>query len=130
MILVDTSVWIDFLRGTESAEADRLADALRADEKLCTCGIICAELLQGVRSDREYRSLRRTLRTLTYLPLEQEGHVLAADLYRRVRQTGRTVRNTTDCIIAACALIHDVPLLQRDRDFAVIASVSNLRLLD
>ena len=129
MILVDTSVWIDHLRDEASPEARRLARALEDNEDLCICGLIWTEILQGIRSDRQYRQVKRSLGALIYLPLDRAGHTRAADLYRRARRHGRTIRNTADCIIAACAIAHNVPLLQKDRDFETIAAVCELRLV-
>lgn len=128
MILVDTSVWIDFLRGTASPEHRSLADAFHRGEELCICGLILAETLQGT-SDDDVAAVRRRLRSLTYLPMGRNSYVMAANLYRRARRRGRTIRSTIDCLIAACAIRHDVPLLQKDRDFQAIAAVSGLRLV-
>ena len=129
MILVDTSVWVEHFRGTEAAEALWLADALAADEELCICGLVLTEILQGISSQRQHRVTSSFLESLVYLPAERETHVLAAELYRTARKKGRTIRNTVDCIIAACAIAHDVPLLQRDRDFVTIADLSALQLV-
>ncbi len=129
MILVDTSVWIDHFRGETSPEAHRLARAPEDNEDICICGLIWTEILQGIRSDRQYRQVRRSLGSLVYLPLDRSGYTLAADIYRRARREGKTIRNTADCVIAACAITHGVPLLQNDRDFETIATVSELRLV-
>lgn len=129
MILIDTSVWIDHFRGDGSHEAGRLARALDDNEDICICGLIWTEILQGIRSDRQHRRVKRSLGGLIYLPLDRRGHTLAADIYRRARRAGKTIRNTTDCIIAACAIAHNVSLLHRDRDFDTIASVSKLRIM-
>ncbi len=128
MTLVDTSVWIDHLRGEASPEAERLASALEDNEDICICGLIWTEILQGIRSDRQYRQVKRLLGNLIYLPLDRAGHTLAADIHRRARRDGKTIRNTADCLVAACALTHGVPLLQKDRDFDTIAAVSALKL--
>ncbi len=128
MILVDTSVWVDFFRGAGSPEADRLARAVD-DEDVCLCGLILTEVLQGIRSGREHRRVRRLLDALIYLPMERRDYVLAADLYRAARAKGKRIRNTVDCIIAACAISHNVPLLQKDKDFLALATVSKLKLV-
>ncbi len=128
MILVDTSVWVDYFRGNESAQAGRLVSALEADEDLCICGIILTEILQGITSRKQREKVVRLLDTVIYLPAPREVHELAADIYARVRAGGRIIRNTVDCIIAACAIVHGIPLLQRDRDFQIIAEVSELKL--
>jgi hypothetical protein len=129
MILVDTSVWIDFFRGTDSPEAQRLAAAIRDGEDLALCGLILTEILQGIESEEQARKTRKSLAALLYLPMPPRTFVMAADLFRSVRARGKTVRNSIDCLIAACAILHGVALLQRDRDFRTLAEVSRLRLL-
>ena len=128
MMLVDTSVWIDYFRGNETPETDRLVDALSRDEDLCICGLILTEILQGIPSPKQYRQVKRLLKPLIYLPVSREAHILAADIYRAARAEGKTIRNSVDCIIAACAVTHNVPLLQSDRDFLAIEAVSKLRI--
>jgi predicted nucleic acid-binding protein len=66
---------------------------------------------------------------LVYLETSRDDHLHAAEIYRAARRKGRTVRNAVDCVIAACAIAYDVPLLQSDRDFQIIAGVSRLRLI-
>lgn len=129
MILVDTSVWIDHFHGAGSPEARRLALAIAENEDLCLCGLILTEVLQGIRSDRQNREVRRLFSHLIYLPMDRPVYEAAAGIYREARSRGRTLRNAVDCIIAACAIAHDVPLLHRDRDFNSIAGVSDLKVL-
>ncbi|MCY2925637.1 MAG: PIN domain nuclease [Planctomycetota bacterium] len=129
MILVDTSVWIDFFRG-RGTPADRwLQDALAHDEDLCLCGEVLTEILQGLSTPRQIATVERALQPLVYLPLDREGYVEAAAIYRAARAKGKTIRNTVDCIIAACAIAHNIPLAQNDRDYHTIADVSNLKLV-
>ena len=128
MILVDTSVWIDHFRGVDSPEARRLSAGILASEDICICGIILTEILQGVKATSQYRNVKRRLRPLIYLPAFRSTYVRAADIYRAARRRGKAVRSTIDCLIAACAIQHDVPLLTGDRDFDAIAEVVRLRL--
>ena len=132
MILVDTSVWVEYLRDRDraSAAADWLDRAILRGETPCVCGVVLTEVLQGVRGQAEHRKVTRTLDRLPYIPTPREAYILAADIYRAARVRGRTIRNTVDCIIAACAIVNDVPLAQRDRDFHIIADLSDLRLVD
>jgi predicted nucleic acid-binding protein len=128
MILVDTSVWIDFLRGAGSAEAGCLASLLEEESDICICGLILTEILQGIRESGQHRKVRRSLEPLIYLPTHRSVYVRAADIYRAARARGETIRNSLDCIIASVAIEHGVPLLQRDRDFTLIAAHSRLKL--
>jgi predicted nucleic acid-binding protein len=129
LILVDTSVWIDFFRGTESAQAQRLEHAIQDRENLALCGIVLTETLQGIRDDTQYRRVRQYLKPLILLPLDEHVFTLAADLYRELRKQGLTIRKTNDCIIAATAIAHGVPLLHNDKDFDTLSRHSPLRIL-
>ena len=128
MILVDTSVWVDFFRGAETRQARRLRDLLAGEAVVCTCGLIVTEVLQGVRRPAQYRRVRDSLERLLYLPTVRETYVQAAEIYRTARRRGRTLRSTVDCVIAACAIDHDVAILHRDRDYDAIAELSPLRI--
>ncbi len=129
MILVDTSVWVDFFRGVDSSETTWLATTIAADKDLCICGPVFTEILQGIVSDIECRKVKGFLLPFIYLPTMQSTYNLAAEIYRAARKKGKTIRNTVDCIIAACAIENSAKLLQRDKDFLVIADVSKLKLV-
>lgn len=129
MTMIDTSVWVDYFRGTPTPEVAWLEDAIADEADLCVCGTVLTEVLQGVRSDDEHQTVRTAMDELVYLETSREDHLHAAEVYRAARRRGKTVRNAVDCVIAACAIAHDVPLLQSDRDFQIIAGVSQLRLI-
>ena len=129
MILVDTSVWVDYFRGVDSPEARWLSSAVAADADLCICGVVLTEILQGIGSESRYRKVRQSLEPLLYMPASQNAYYLAADIYRAARKQGYTIRNTVDCIIAACAITNNARLVQKDKDYITIASVSKLKLV-
>ena len=129
MILIDTSVWIDFFRGTESLQAHRLEESIRNRENLALCGITLTETLQGIRDDNEYLRVKQYLKPLILLPMGEQVFTLAAELYRELRKQGRTIRKTNDCIIAATAIRHEVPLLHKDKDFEVLGLHSSLEIV-
>ena len=85
------------------------------------CGIILTEILQGIADDTTHRRVRRYLVPLILLPMPEAVFVRAADIYRRLRKQGTTIRKTNDCIIAATVLEHHCRLLHNDKDFAAIA---------
>jgi len=126
VILVDTSVWIDYFNGTENRFTDALDSAL--DEGIVAIGdLIFLEILQGFKSDREYTRARTVLETLDQY--EMFGHSMAlkcAENYRTLRKKGKTIRKTTDVIIATFCIENSLPLLFSDRDF--IPFVENLGL--
>ncbi len=129
MILVDTSVWIDFFTGRDLPHVVRLEHLILDNEDLALCGIILTEILQGIGDDTMYRRVRRDLSPLIMLPMPETVFVRAADIYRKLRKQGVTIRKTNDCIIAATALEHHCSLLHNDKDFAPIAKHFPLKIV-
>lgn len=117
MIVVDSSVWIDFFNGARSEAADRLEQALGV-EQVAVGDIILVEVLQGFRRDGDYRTARGVLTALPVLDmLGASGAVRSADAYRSLRRRGVTIRKTIDVVIASYCIGADLPLLFSDRDF-------------
>lgn len=117
MILVDSSVWIDYFRGVATPESDRL-DALLGREPLAIGDLILCEVLQGFTSDRDFEQARALLDTLALV--EIGGREIALDAarhYRALRGRGVTVRKTIDALIAARCIRDGLALLYGDRDF-------------
>lgn len=120
-VLVDTSAWADFLNGHPSRESVALAELIAGDHDLCTCGIVVAEVFQGLRREKDRREIGARFTHLTFLEPSGIGvYFRAADIYRSLRQKGRTVRSTVDCLIAAIAEENDCRVLARDRDLQLI----------
>ncbi len=128
MILVDTSAWIDFFQAKKMPHVSHLEYLLRQEKDLCICGPILTEILQGIKSDSEFKQIQNLLDMLIFLPMDKLIFISAAVLYRKVRAQGKTIRNTVDCLIASCAIHHGVELLQNDRDFIHISGISKLKL--
>ena len=128
MILVDTSVWIDFFAGKNTLQVKLLESFIQQSEDLCICGVILTEILQGIRDDKEYQKTDSLLSDLLFLPMERETFLLAAKIYRGLRSKGLTTRNSVDCMIAAVCIENDVEILHKDRDFEVIASHFDLKI--
>lgn len=124
-MIVDTSAWIDYIRANGSHAHLRLRRAMQRKEALWIPAVVLQEVLQGARSPDHYLALQRDLDRLpAYEPEDvRELHRAAAMLYARCRWQGLTPRSPIDCIVAACALQADMPLLANDRDFAVLAQV-------
>ena len=121
MILVDTSVWIDFFAGRDLPQVARLEQLIIDNEDLALCGIILTEILQGISDDNTYRRVRRYLSPLIMLPMPPAVFISAADIFRNLRKQGITIRKTNYCIIAATALEHHCRLLHNDKDFTPVA---------
>lgn len=129
MILIDSSAFIEFLNRTDSPCDRAVAQLIGSDADCAIAGIILTELLQGIKNDREFRTVRDSLLTFPLLSLKSdESYIHAAELYRKCRKKGLTVRSTVDLFIAQIALDHHATLLHNDRDFETIASVSALKL--
>lgn len=120
-VLVDTSAWVDFLNDFPSPAADALAELLQGDDDVCTCGIVVAEVFQGLHRDQGRDSIRRSFEDMIFLePPGIRLYLRAAGLYRALRERGTTVRSTVDCIIAAIAEDSGCDVLARDRDMDAI----------
>lgn len=131
MILVDSSVLIDFLRGRDTPAAQRLETIEREGEAAgWALPLVCLqEVLQGARNEQEWRSLHEVLGSQELVsPADPVAvHVEAARIFFDCRRKGLTVRSSTDCFIAALALERELPLLHDDADFESIARVRPLR---
>ena len=127
MIVVDSSVWIDYFRGTVTAESDYL-DGVLGTAPLAVGDLILAEVLRGFREDKHYRVALSLFDDLTLVPmLGRERAIAAADKYRRLRRKGVTVRKTNDVIIGSYCIDERVPLLFSDRDFEQMVGHLGLR---
>lgn len=129
MILPDTSVWIDFLRGTSSPEAERLR-LLISREPLLVGDLILCEVLQGVPTERQARDVEAVLRSFDVAHMVGDAVAIAAAAnYRSLRAKGITVRKTMDLLIGAFCIRHGHILLHRDRDFDPMAQHLGLKVL-
>jgi hypothetical protein len=125
VILVDTSVWIEVFRARSPLDLEAIADF----DEIVTCLPVIQEVLHGFPSERAFRTARESILALPRVesPLSEAVVLEAVDLYRAARRVGRTVRSSVDCLIAACALRHDLEVVHRDRDFGTLAQVAPLR---
>ena len=128
MILVDSSVWIDYFGGAASPEVDRL-DALLGVEPLVTGDLILAEVLQGFAADRDFQHARTLLESFEVVALAgREVCIEAAHNFRTLRRKGVTIRKTIDTIIATCCIRNGYVLLHNDRDFDAFVEHLGLRV--
>ncbi|EHR70703.1 putative nucleic acid-binding protein [Burkholderiales bacterium JOSHI_001] len=127
MILVDSSVWIDYLRGNATPQAEKL-DSLLGVAPLAIGDLILTEVLQGCSTDREFNEVRRTLSALHLITLGgPDVAVEAAKNFRRLRTLGVTIRKTVDTVIATRCIVDKLELLHNDRDFQPFADHLGLR---
>jgi hypothetical protein len=129
VILADTSAWVEYLRATGSPAHLRLRQLIADGDELVTTEVVMMELLAGETTPNGVTRLRRLLGRFELLPIEGlADYEAAAELHRRCRTGGETVRKLTDCLIAAVVLRHGAVLLHRDHDFEVIARHAPLRV--
>jgi len=129
MVLVDTTVWIDFFAAKSTPEVAELERLLNEEENICTCGIILTEVLQGIREDEDYQRTLSSFDTFLFLPMNRQAFVRAAELYRSLRRRGVTIRKPMDCMIASVAIEHDIALLHNDHDFDPIETHCGLKVV-
>jgi predicted nucleic acid-binding protein len=127
MILVDSSVWIDYFIGAETKETKALDKFLTTDT-ICIGDIILAEVLQGFRSDKDYKLAKEMLLDLpVYQVMSPELAIDSADNYRKLRKKGITVRKSVDNWIATFCIQNRIPLLFSDKDFNPYVEYLGLR---
>ena len=130
MILVDSSVWIDFFRNQPTPQAEWLDRSLGI-EGVLVGDLILAEVLQGFKDDRGFNEARRMLGQLKQVTLGGEDLAVdAARYFRKLRTKGVTVRGTIDVIVATRCLLDGFRLLHSDRDFDAFEAHLGLRVVD
>lgn len=128
MLIVDSSVWIDFFAGRELPHVQRLGEALLSDEEIGVPDVVRLEILSGVRKDVTLRKITSNLNALHRVAARDDDWDAAAALYRTCRRNGVTIRSVVDCLIARLAIRDDATLLAHDRDFAMMVRHCGLRL--
>ncbi|MGI8518671.1 MAG: type II toxin-antitoxin system VapC family toxin [Acidimicrobiia bacterium] len=130
MTIVDTSVWIDFFRGADSRQVERLVGLIESDEGVGITDVILAELLQGMTSVAAATSLDRQMSHFDVFELGSlDDFRRAAYLYRQARRRGQTIRRTLDCLIASVCIRESLPILHSDSDFDRLAVSTDLRIV-
>ena len=131
MILVDTSVLIDFLKGIDNSAVEKLEKTIIQQLGFAITPIIYQEVLQGAKNEKEFDILDRYLKTQQFVyPLDPvKSYRAAAFLFYSARKKGITIRSATDCLIAQIAIDNKLTLLHNDNDYNEIAKVSKLMTL-
>jgi len=127
-LLFDTSVWIDFFNDIDSEQTVLLSNYLENDLPMYVCPVIIQEVLQGIGNEKDYKTIKESFLALIILnedPLE--AAIGAADIYRKLRKRGLTIRKSNDCLIAWYAIKNLLEIVHNDRDFDVIQN--NIELL-
>ncbi len=130
MVLIDTTVWIDFFAGRQLPHVAALERLIKDKEDICICGIILAEVLHGIWQESEFRKTKDLFNVMIFLPMPYSVFLGGAEIYRTLRRKGITIRNSVDCMIASVAIENDIMLLHNDRDFLPIEKHLNLKAID
>lgn len=121
MILVDTSVWIDYFNGIKNRQTNGL-DTILSEQSVLIGDIILTEILQGFDSDTDFKKAKKALYHLDCVPLGDKSLAIkAASNFRFLRSKGVTIRKTVDMLIGSWCIEHEVELLHNDKDFDQIA---------
>jgi predicted nucleic acid-binding protein len=126
MVLVDTTVWIDFFAARSLPHVEALENLITNREDICICGIILTEVLQGIRKDTQFGKIRDLFKNLIFLPMAYSTFLQSAVIYRTLRRKGITIPKPVDCMIASVAIQNEIPLLHNDKDFNAIERVFGL----
>ncbi len=129
MILVDTSVLIEFFKGLKTEGSQKFEKILRQRVPFGINSFILQEVLQGTASEKEFALLKKYLSTQRFYHLKVaiDSFINAARLYMKCRKKGITVKSTIDCLIAETVLEHDLMLLHNDNDFTAMSKVVPLK---
>ena len=132
MVLVDTSILIDFLRGTDNARVGWFQYILDNNIPFGISPLTYLEVLQGTRTDKDYATVKSYLETQRFFGLldEKESYAAAARIYFDCRRKGITINSTVDCLIAQTAIENDLTLLHNDADFDRMRKVAPLKIYD
>ncbi|MEZ5276862.1 MAG: PIN domain nuclease [Opitutaceae bacterium] len=127
MVIVDTTVWIDFLKGRETAEVEKLEQLLAEETDVFITGLIVQEILSGVKESKDRAKVRKELEHFILINPTLETHIQAAEIFDACRKKGFTIRSIIDCLIASLALEFDLAILENDKDYAFISRVFPLK---
>ena len=127
MVLVDTTVWVDFFADHLEPHVTALESSIEQKDDVCICGIILTEVLQGIQKEKDYKKTKDLFDKLIFLPMTYASFIKAVEIYRSLRRKGITIRKPLDCMIASVAIEHDIPFLHNDRDFDPIEKHCGLK---
>ena len=121
MIIVDTSVWIEFLEGGNHWTKERLKEKIANRESVAYTEMILLEILTGLELRKDREKVEKNFQTNVLLPGKRSTTMLAAEIYQELRRKGKTIRSIVDCMISAVAIETGATILHKDRDFEYIA---------
>lgn len=128
--MADTSVWINYFKNKSNKQTEILTNCIAENNVFFICPIIIQEILQGIKIDSEYNTVKEGLLSIDLLEIDSvEAAIGAAELYRKLRKKGVTIKKSNDCLIAYYSIYFNVPLLHNDADFDLISKNSSLKVV-
>jgi len=127
MVIVDTTVWIDFFKQRATKHVHWLNEILEREEDVFTTGLILQEVLSGIKNKEDRDGVCSDFKQFILIMPSLHTHIHAAEIFDGCVRRGFTIRKPVDCLIAALAIEYDLPLLENDRDFKYISEVFPLR---
>ncbi len=131
-LIVDSSIWIDFFNKKTSTQIEHLRTLIltqAVNSPIIILPVIMQEVLQGIKNDRFYNTIKENLKGLDYINYDPyKSSIKAAQLYRYLRRKSITIRKANDCTIAALCIEFDFPLFHNDKDFDNIAKYTALNI--
>ena len=130
-VLVDTSAWIDFFNeNTASPTSELLQKLIEDNDAIYLCPPIYQEILQGIRNDDTFEHIKKILQDFTMLHFDvMDVTDMAIEIYRKLRKSGITIRKSNDCLIASYAMLGNLHLLHKDRDFEEMTKCIRINIL-
>jgi len=128
LVLVDTSVFINFFNGKNTEKTSLLRKLILNGEDIAITGLIYQEVLQGIRTEKVFKELKGILDDFYYINTPESIYLESAQLFRKLQSKGATIRKSIDIIIAQLAINSNIPILEHDRDFIRIAEHSQLKI--
>ena len=119
-LLIDSTIWVDFLNARQTEQTQKFKQSIQNHDAICYCGFVLMEVLQGVKDEKEFVSVKRQFENSIYLADDRSTFELGAAIYRELRRKGITIRNSVDCLISAVVIQHGVHFLENDRDYKFI----------
>ena len=130
MVVVDTSVWVDYFKNKENSKTKLLEKILSSNKQIVLPGIIYVEILQGIKTDKKFKEVKEILDDLIFLPMEnKKTYLKSIEIYRICRKNGITIRKTIDCLIASVVLENNFEFLHNDKDFDSISKFFSLKIV-
>ncbi|MBC8526861.1 MAG: PIN domain-containing protein [Candidatus Cloacimonetes bacterium] len=130
MVVVDTSVWVDYFKNKENSKTKLLEKILSSNKQIVLPGIIYVEILQGIKTDKKFNGAKEILDDFIFFPMDnKETYLKSIEIYRTCRKNGTTIRKTVDCLIASVVLENNFEFLHNDKDFDSISKFFSLKIV-